>query len=86
MTQLRTFNKRNMTEITTGNKRVFFSYRTPVVVLAGSQYYVTNKKFSKTTTSHIRDYLQEQTLNGPYKAFNVKYVTQEELEKIANEN
>jgi len=37
---------------------VFFSYDTPVCVVKDGKTYKTNKKWSKTTSSHINEYLK----------------------------
>ena len=49
----------NQTELTTGGgAEVFFSYETPVVVMVpGDGLLVTEKKFSRTTSRHIKSYL-----------------------------
>ncbi len=44
----------NITEVRYGDKYVLFSYQTPVAYRTEDmQYYVTNKKWSNTTSKHI---------------------------------
>ena len=49
---------KNQTELTINNKKIFFSYNTPVVVEVEGKIYVKKEKFSKTTSEHIVQYLQ----------------------------
>lgn len=59
------FGDKQMTE-TFGAKgrKVMVSYEEPVVVVDGNNYFVTEEKFSKTTTRHINVYLiQENAVN-----------------------
>ena len=55
----------NRTEISSDSKTVFYSYSTPVVVYTDwsdsemEKVYVTEKKFSRTTSKHISQYLSE---------------------------
>lgn len=79
---IRKFGDKNMTEMTIGKKRVLFSYTTPVVVFDGVDYFVTTKKFSRTTSRHINFYLNEEAATGPYKAFNTKKVDQATIEQM----
>lgn len=55
--------KPNLTEVTSQNAIVVFSYNTPVIVRdltnPGVNWYVTDKKHSNTTTRHIKHYLTE---------------------------
>lgn len=54
--------KSNMSEIKVGNVTVLFSYQTPVACLLtnGSvyEYYQTAKKWSRTTSRHISQWLE----------------------------
>lgn len=48
----------NQTEITFPNgNTVFFSYNTPVAARVKGQYFVTDHKWSKTTSRHITAWL-----------------------------
>ncbi len=47
----------NQTEIDTGNRRVFFSYSTPVAAIIGGEAYRTEAKHSNTTTRHTNAWL-----------------------------
>jgi hypothetical protein len=58
----------NRTEIETDNKRILISYQTPVAAwIAGQGYMKTSKKWSRTTSKHITQWIdgpaqeQEQT-------------------------
>jgi hypothetical protein len=44
-------------ELRNGSKRLLFSYETPVASYEFGRYYVTNKRFSKTTARHINKWL-----------------------------
>jgi len=57
-----------------GEKYVLFSYETPVAVNDSKGFKVTEKKFSRTTSKHIN-----QWLNGASH----ETVPQEEIERIA---
>lgn len=48
-----------MVEETIGDKKVLFSYKTPVVIFDGEHYFTTNEYFSTTTTRQINFYLRE---------------------------
>lgn len=53
----------NMTELTLGDKKVLFSYKTPVAsyeknLTGGFTYFKTNYKWSATTTRHINKWLK----------------------------
>jgi hypothetical protein len=56
---IRKFGSKNMTEMTVGAKKVLFSYKTPVVIFDGENYFVTGERFSTTTTRQINFYLRE---------------------------
>ena len=49
----------NQTVLTVGNDEIFFSYQTPVAGFSSNDctYFKTNKKFSRTTSKHITQYL-----------------------------
>ena len=47
----------NQTQITSGNKTVFFSYQTPCAARIDGNFYRTSKKFSVTTSKHINKWL-----------------------------
>lgn len=55
------FGDKQMTE-TTGakNRKVMISYQEPVVIVDGNNYFVTEEKFSQTTTRHINHYLRAE--------------------------
>ena len=48
---------RNQTEIEIGGLRIFYSYRTPVAYYDRGKHFVTDKKYSMTTTRHINQWL-----------------------------
>lgn len=50
--------KTNMTEVDMGNIVVLFSYKTPVVIIDREERiaYITDYKYSNTTTRHINHY------------------------------
>ena len=48
---------KNQTEIIGNNKTIFFSYNTPVAACIENEYFITEKKFSGTTTRHINNWL-----------------------------
>ena len=54
--------KANCTELKTGNYLVLFSYQTPVAYrdLRTGKYYRTVKKWSRTTSRHISQWLNGQ--------------------------
>lgn len=47
----------NQTEVEADGAIVLFSYNTPVAAQIGSDFFVTDKKFSTTTTKHINTWL-----------------------------
>ena len=50
--------KANMNEIIVGEKRILFSYKTPVAVYTNDNtVHITSKKWSKTTTRHINTWI-----------------------------
>jgi len=74
----------NMTEVKIGNKRVLFSYQTPVATKeltgSGMTYYKTNKFWSATTTRHINKWLPK-----PQNEFGVTEENQEYFDNLLNE-
>ena len=67
----------NMTELALGNRRILFSYKTPVAYydpIGG--FFKTDKYYSPTTTRHIKKWM-----NG---AKNVGQVPQETIEAIVD--
>ena len=48
----------NQTEVHMTDSVVFFSYETPVAAQINGQYFVTDRKFSRTTTKHIYSWLE----------------------------
>lgn len=56
---IRKFGSKELKEITKADKRVLVSYETPVAVRFGDDLFVTNERFSNTTTKHINLYLRE---------------------------
>lgn len=77
MSTIRKFGAKNMVEMSVGNKKVLFSYDTPVVVFDGENYFITASKFSTTTSRQINFYMRE--VGG----YNPNYLQQELLEKLA---
>ena len=53
--------KANMTEVEIGDKTVLFSYKTPVAYFDVElmTYYKTNKKWSRTTSKHINQWIPD---------------------------
>jgi hypothetical protein len=49
----------NMTEVETEKATILFSYKTPVACCMndGSGFYVTTKKWSRTTSKHINKWI-----------------------------
>lgn len=47
----------NMTEVTMDGARVLFSYETPVAAYVDGEAVKTDRKWSVTTSKHIRKYL-----------------------------
>ena len=59
MNNRRRFGSKQMCEIVGAKeRRVMVSYQTPVVVVDGDNYFVTEEWFSQTTTKHINHYLK----------------------------
>ncbi len=80
MSTIRKFGSKNMVEMSLGNKKVLFSYETPVVVFDGDNYFITNEKFSTTTTRQINFYMRQESHPN---SRNPNHLTQELLEKLA---
>lgn len=48
----------NVTELVNGNRSILISYETPVALhIEGIGYIVTEKKWSRTTSKHINQFL-----------------------------
>jgi hypothetical protein len=56
---IRKFGAKQLKEITKTDKKVLVSYETPVAVRFGDDLFVTNYRFSNTTSKHISLYLRE---------------------------
>jgi hypothetical protein len=55
------FGDKQMTEtVGAKNRKVMVSYQEPVVVVDGNNYFVTEERFSKTTSRHINLYLRDE--------------------------
>ena len=68
----------NRTEIYLGDRTVYFSYETPVIVqVEGVGWYQTGQKFNSTTSRHI---------NGFLDGVPAKIVTQTQLEYLVQGN
>jgi len=48
----------NQSVLETNQATVFFSYETPVVVVAGGKFFKTDQHFSLTTSKHIKSFLK----------------------------
>lgn len=72
--------RNNMNELETSDLKVLFSYRTPVAFVNKETgiFYKTSKKWSRTTSRHISQWLAE----FPYSRGNVHEVDQETIDKI----
>lgn len=79
---IKQFGSKSLTEVSINGKKILYSYQTPVVVFDGQTYFVTNKKFSKTTSRHISFYLNQEAQNGPFRAFNPVRIEQDQLEQL----
>lgn len=77
MSTIRKFGSKNMVEMSLGDKKVLFSYQTPVVVFDGENYFITTEKFSTTTTRQINSYMREVGVRNP------NYLQQDLLERLA---
>ena len=78
-TKITKFGQKSLKEISNQENSVLYSYTTPVVVKQGTSYFVTEKKYSITTTKHINYYLK---LN---KFPNTQTVAQDHINKLAKE-
>ena len=71
----------NMTELEIGNKKILFSYKTPVAYFENGQYYITDKFWSRTTTRHINAWVPgDPKLRGHTIGMNV--VSQDNLDAL----
>lgn len=68
--------KANMTEVEIGNKTVLFSYKTPVAyqVKENGRLYQTNKKWSKTTSTHIKQWLSTKASDHTIEYVDQDYI------------
>lgn len=59
------FGSKPMCEVAAAKgRKMMVSYETPVVIVDGQNYFVTEEWFSQTTTKHINYYLRmEQAIN-----------------------
>jgi hypothetical protein len=48
---------KNKTELHIGNKIIFISYETPVAACIDGQFFVTEKKWSTSTSKHINTWI-----------------------------
>ena len=64
----------NQTEVTNGNMSILFSYNTPVAYVNHQlgKFFKTSKKWSKTTSKHINQWLDGSDASE---------ISQEQLEK-----
>lgn len=61
----------NKTEIGAGDARVLFSYQTPVAALIhGKGWFRTEKKWSRTTSRHINQWIRGLVTARPQEWFN----------------
>ena len=56
------------------NMTIFYSYSTPICIKFYGQTLVTSQYYSRTTTRHIRKYIQHEP--------NVEYVDQEIIDNL----
>lgn len=68
----------NQTEVTTGERVLFFSYKTLVAARIGGTIYITSQVYSKTTTKHVNLWLDRQD-----QSLEIKAVSQAALEALA---
>jgi hypothetical protein len=64
----------NQTEVSVGDKTLFFSYETLVALNMNGKFYRTNERYSVTTSKHINRWLSGAKADE---------VSQAELEKLA---
>lgn len=85
--RVKKFGAKNMKEIQYPNgMKIMVSYKTPVVLFDGKDYYTCTEKFSPTTSRQINFYLREETKNGPYVAFSTKRIPVRELNNKIEEH
>jgi hypothetical protein len=73
------FGSKQMCEIVGAkNRKIMVSYQTPVIVVDGDNYFVTEEWFSQTTTKHINHYLKTE------RAQNIHKVPQVILKKLVS--
>ena len=77
---IRKFGAKDMFELSKGNMKVMYSYKTPVVVFDGENYFITTEKFSTTTTRQINFYMKQERHPN---SCTPNYLTQDLLEKLA---
>jgi len=75
---------KNARLIEDSKKLVLVSYATPVLVLDKTKgmFFVTNEKFSSTTSKHINGYLAQWGITKQ-KASNLKHVDQSEIVRLS---
>ena len=60
----------NQTVVIVDNANILFSYETPVAAIIDGDYYKTEKKWSRTTTRHINDWLDgDEATEKPQEFF-----------------
>lgn len=75
--------KTNMTEMTIGDNKILFSYKTPVAIQNRfGLIFVTEKFWSRTTSRHINEWLKLRNLNIPGSNFEMP---QEYFDNLINE-
>lgn len=75
--------KTNMTEMTIGDNKILFSYKTPVAIQNRfGLIFVTEKFWSKTTSRHINEWLKLRNPNIPGSNFEMP---QEYFDNLINE-
>lgn len=70
--------KTNLSEVTINGRGVLFSYSTPIAINQGGAIMATKKRFSVTTSRHLKEYLSR------FPGVPVDYVDQCEIESLAN--
>lgn len=62
------FGNKQMCEIVGAkNRKMMVSYQTPVVIVDGDNYFVTEEWFSSTTSKHINHYLKLEQASKIHK-------------------
>ena len=79
---IRKFGDKNMFEVTIDQRKVLYSYKTPVVVFDGEHFFVTTERHSQTTSRHINLYLTEALRAGLSKAGDPNYLVPSLLKKL----